>query len=86
MKVETTGQNSNKKYWADLCKDDTGQLCNTEVGKLPNCSSGECVSVKISTKLESHPERCNNKHYFVCQFNKGNEIFLLVLSGGGANT
>ena len=84
--MSSNGQNSRKRYWTGLCKNETdgNELCNTVVlVQLHNCNSNsdECVSVKIRGADAKHRlEECDDRKYFVCQVNKGNEIFSCVIN------
>ena len=76
-------QYGKRRYWTGLCKnetdDDKNKLCDTVIGEqLHNCdnNSDECVSVKIrGVDVKRRLEECDDRRYFVCQVNKGNEIF-----------
>ena len=79
MQVES--KQNRKRYWTGLCKNDTdgneNKLCQME-NQLHTCNnnSDECVSVKIcGSNLKHRLEECDDKRHFVCQGNKGNEIF-----------
>ena len=83
MEVESKEKTRGKRYWTGLCKNDTdgneNTLCQMVAEKqLRNCSnnSDECVSIKIHGHILKHRlEECDGKRHFVCQGNKGNEIF-----------
>ena len=83
--------NQNKK----TVQKGTGQVCAkmTQMAIKINCqmvaerqlvtcnnNSDECVSVKIrGSNLKHRLEECDDKRHFVCQGNKGNEIFLWLI-------
>ena len=81
--MNSNSQNRKGGYWTGLCKnktdDNKNKLCDTVIGEqLHNCNnnSDECVSVKFrGADVKHHLEECDDRRYFVCQVNKGNEIF-----------
>ena len=85
--MNSNKKNDKRRYWTGFCKNETNdnknKLCDTVIGEqLHNCNnnSDECVSVKIrGADVKHRLEECDDRRYFVCHVNKGNEIFSWVI-------